>query len=372
MDLSHEDSLRLNVLLAQDLLVIRIDDSAMIVYALTSKGEAKVKLMPNCRDDLYLRYVRELFSAHVSDSPGGYPVYIKLWTRMGQTRTESLRGLLLLGVPEAIIAVANAPGLSEKFAHRAWWALPTAEIARSLLNNSIVSKSEIGRELAQYLLEFLPFETDSLAIVESVRLVLQPGLIDEAERLALWRRGVRKNVIRTGFLQGAPDSLPEEFAPHKNWDVLKKVIPQLSDKDNLYAIQLMRLLSGVGQHFLEIVETNLGKVSDQSAMVAILNSLDSHFISFHSQSKLKFREFAEILECVNKFIESGSDNLLLDLLRKAPVLELQIRAMLTLACVGEKLADSIFSKTDAVGSLMRKKLLPVSEPLVKTIHVLIK
>ena len=116
MELSHEDSLRLNVLLTQDLQAIRIDESAMIVYALTSKGEAKVRLVPSCRDDRYLRNVRELFSTHALGSPGGYPVYLKRWTRMRQTRADSLRGLLLLGEPEAIVAVANAPGLTDELA----------------------------------------------------------------------------------------------------------------------------------------------------------------------------------------------------------------------------------------------------------------
>ena len=42
MELSSEDSLRLNVLINQDLQAIRIDESKMIVYALTGRGEAKV------------------------------------------------------------------------------------------------------------------------------------------------------------------------------------------------------------------------------------------------------------------------------------------------------------------------------------------
>ena len=44
MDLSAEDKLRLNVLLAQKLQAVRIDESKMTVFALTDRGEAKVKL----------------------------------------------------------------------------------------------------------------------------------------------------------------------------------------------------------------------------------------------------------------------------------------------------------------------------------------
>ena len=47
MNLSNEDNLRMNVLLHQDLQAIRIDESKMIVYGLSDKGEAKVDLKPN-------------------------------------------------------------------------------------------------------------------------------------------------------------------------------------------------------------------------------------------------------------------------------------------------------------------------------------
>jgi len=382
MNLSHEDSLRLNVLLTQELLAVKIDDSAMIVHALTSKGEAKVQLMPNCRDDRYLRYVRELFSAHVSDSPGGYPVYIKLWTRMGQTRTESLPGLLLLAEPEAIVAVANASGITESIARRAWWAMPTADIARSLLKNTEVSSSKLGQELAQFLVEFLPFETDTLAIVESVRLILQPGLIDKNERMSLWVRGVRKSVIRTGFLQGAADALPEKIVAYPHWDDINKKLKNLSDNNNYYAMLLARLLCAKGQAFLFTAEASLKKVSDQGAIVALLNSFEAYFNAFHLEIDIELREcglslvcrecrcFSEIDERITKLIDFENINSMQFLLKMSPELKPQIHAMLVLACVSEKLLDPVFAKTDAVGSLMRKKLIPVSEPLLSSIRCL--
>jgi hypothetical protein len=165
MELSHEDSLRLNVLVKQDLRAVRIDESSMIVHALTGKGEARVQLNPNCRDDVYLRRIRELLSTHALGSPGGYPVYLKRWTRMGQMREQSLDSLLILGEPEAVIAVAHAAGLTEEVARRAWWIMPTAEVARKMLECANVANSELGRELAEFLIEFLPFEPESSDIV---------------------------------------------------------------------------------------------------------------------------------------------------------------------------------------------------------------
>ena len=101
MELSNEDLLRLNVLLANDIEAIRIDESSMTVYGLSRGSEARVPLNPNCRPQQYLRRVREMLSSHVLGSPGGYPVFLQRWTRMGQTRDAQLHKLLLLGEPEA-------------------------------------------------------------------------------------------------------------------------------------------------------------------------------------------------------------------------------------------------------------------------------
>jgi len=44
-----------------------------------------------------------MLSSHVLGSPGGYPVFLQRWTRMGQTRDTQLDKLLLLGEPEAVV-----------------------------------------------------------------------------------------------------------------------------------------------------------------------------------------------------------------------------------------------------------------------------
>ncbi|MBE9568087.1 MAG: hypothetical protein IMF14_05275, partial [Proteobacteria bacterium] len=54
MALSAEDNLRLNVLLSQELHAVRIDESKMMVFALTSKGEARVPLNSIGKDEAYI------------------------------------------------------------------------------------------------------------------------------------------------------------------------------------------------------------------------------------------------------------------------------------------------------------------------------
>jgi hypothetical protein len=44
-----------------------------------------------------------------------------------------------------------------------------------------------------------------------------------------------------------------------------------------------------------------------------------------------------------------------------------VRAMLTLAWIGEPLVNPIFARSDAIGSVMRKKIEPVTMPLIQQI-----
>ena len=70
-ELSPEDQFRLNVLLAQDVKAVRIDESNQTLLALLAEGEASMPLNPNCRPDKYFRIVREHLSGHALGSPGG-------------------------------------------------------------------------------------------------------------------------------------------------------------------------------------------------------------------------------------------------------------------------------------------------------------
>lgn len=70
-ELTPEDSLRLNVMLAGDIQAIRIDAANMTIYGLSPRGTASVKLHPVGRPDQYLRTARELLAGFAIGSPGG-------------------------------------------------------------------------------------------------------------------------------------------------------------------------------------------------------------------------------------------------------------------------------------------------------------
>ncbi|MEJ2344988.1 MAG: sulfur reduction protein DsrS [Gammaproteobacteria bacterium] len=373
MELSSEDSLRLNVLLA-NAVAIRIDEGTLTVYGLSKSGdEARIRLNPNARPDQYVRRVRELLSSAVLGSPGGYPVYLKRWTRMGQAGGARLADLLMLGEPEAVVAVAGAPGLTDELARYAWWAMPDSENARRMLRREAVAQGQMGKVLAAFLVEFLPFEQDAQAIIESVRLILQPGLIDEATRMEIWERGRTKGVFRIGFLQAVPDQLPEQPGVPEELESMLPLLEQLAAGGNRYARQLLRTLSGPGQAFVQACEGALRRPSNQDAVCALLDAI-GHYFADARVSPLHFDTMdaiiGEMLSACGGEGDPQECRELTALLQAHPELESQVRAVVTLAHVGEPVVRPIFARTDAVGSVMRRKLEPVVRPIQRELAVL--
>jgi hypothetical protein len=369
MDLSSEDALRINVLLAGSVKAVRIDESRMTLYALSDKGEARVRLNPNCRDETYLRRVREALSSHVLGSPGGYPVYLKRWTRMGQTRDGILESLLLLGEPEAVVAVVNAAGITNEIARRAWWASQTAENARCMLAQQSVVQGDMGPVLVDFLIEFLPFETEARDMINSVRLILQSGLVSNETRVELWGRGKHKNAYYVGFLQAVPDELPAKVGPHPLGDEISGKLEGLTETGNPFAVQLCRLLGSEGQGFLAAVGSVLDKPSNQDVVVSLLHAIAAYFHTLRTNAA-GLQTMDEILAAVDDLMISASapGQPLGELLARVPGMEREVHAMLVLSMVDEPLVNPIFSRTDAIGTVMRRKLRPVSEPLQQSIN----
>ena len=185
MLLVEEDTLRINVLAAAAL-AIRIDEDAMCVEALTAATTHRVDLKPAGNPVRYLRAVRESLSVLALGTPGGYPVFIRRWTRSGALETDRLTRLLCLGEPEAVVAVAASPNLDDELARRAWWCLPTAEVARLMLAHPAVANGSTGPTLGHFLLDHLPFETASRPIIDTVKLLLRSHLLNGQEIGRLW------------------------------------------------------------------------------------------------------------------------------------------------------------------------------------------
>lgn len=371
--LSNEDSLRLNVLLAQDLKAIRINEGTMTVYALTDQGEARVVLNPTARDEQYLREVRELLSLKITGSPGGYPIFIKRWTRMGHT-DNTLEHMLLLGEPEAVVAVVHAPKISHEIGVRAWWANPSTEVAMRLMEYPEVWQGELGKELAAYLMEFLPFEERQLNIVNMVRLCLQGDLLNDKDKQALWARAKRRNPFYVGFLHTRPEQIPLEKTASKNFDQVSSTLKPLLDANNRYAHTLCNLLDKKGQGWLETLKFSLKKPVDQEVVISAFIAIN-HYFDLPLNTLVKDGRGTRSIDiaiehskevCVNP--DNDDLKAVLELLGQEQ--HKLVDAMLVLAQMGEHTLIPVFSGNDSVGTVMRKRLLPLTTPLLEKVDIL--
>jgi len=331
-DLSPEDALRLNVLLAGELLAVRLDEGARTLHALTPKGEARIPLNPVGRSERYFQRVRELLGGHALNSPGGYPVHLRRWTRMGQASEKNLEALLKLGAPEAVMAVAYAAGLTDELARRVWWAsqnLATMEVARVMLNHPAVRAGAMGKVLAEFLIEHLPFEGDPIAAMQSVRAVLAAGLLDAEKRDQLWAKGKRRPYYLIGFLESLPDDLPPE-APRALPDQLP---------DTPAARLLTRCYSGTGQSWIKTAELTLEKPPAHEAVYLLLDLLGQYFAAGRESAGL-------------------------------PVPPAEIAALDALGRLSNVDGEPILTRTTAVGQLLRRHLEPLFAPIIGHLRIL--
>ena len=368
MELSPEDSFRLNVLLANKPLAIRIDEGRLEVQGLasgahTAPREIGVQLHPTTRPEPYLRLVRELISGQILGSPGGYPVYLKRWTRMGQMRDESLAQLLLLGEPEAVVAAVCSPGLTDELARRAWWAMEDAENARRMLGNPAVVAGTMGPVLAAYLLDYLPFETEAERIMESVRLVLQPGLVTPEQREDLWRKAARKQAYLVGFLQALPDDLPEPEAPRERPSALAETLADLAAAGDPWARALRRVSSGAGQAWLRTVAAVLAKPPSQDIITTTFECLRDYFAPLRTGLDPNLPLEALILEADAHLASLAASGTWADPLGRWPALKTEMAAMHVLSGLGYGVIRPVLPDPTTLGTLMRRRLAPVMDPI---------
>ncbi len=348
-ELSPEDTFRLQVLLAQDLKAVRLDEGSMVLHALTSEGEANIPLAPSCRADRYARLVREQLSGHALGSPGGYPVYLSRWTRHGQMEGLNLGKLLLTGEPEAVVAVVHSPALTDELAEYAWWTQPTIENARLMLRREAVARGKMGPILAEFLAEHLPFlQEDHLAIMDTVAVLIYSQAMTQERLEATWKKGKRSNSHYVAFLEMAaidePYALPSPLPAHPEYEATVAALAECLKQGAPAAQALVKALSAQGQTFLAAADEILERPETQEVVSRTLNAVGRYF------------NFGGSAAC-----EALSDEKLADRLGTAA----------RLAATSDAPLKAIFARSTAIGSLMRRKIEPVTTPLAADIKHLL-
>ena len=370
MPLSNEDSLRLSVLSAQPVKAIRINESNMVLTALTDKGEARIELCPNERHEAYLREVRNFLSEKYLGMPGGYPRHLGRWTRMGDNQ-HSLDKMLLLGEPEAIIALARSSSISAELAACAWWVYQSPEIARHLLHSQRVIDSPLGAELAQFLLEFLPFEEQAMNVVNGVALCLQGNLINDETRHMLWERARRKNPYYVGFMLAGPRSIPYAEVAHPEHDVTESDLTVELSNGNPYAQTFVHFLSSDGQKWLKSLQQALKKPTEPNVVIAIFLAIE-HYTELDISVRHGVRNIELASANSDKLCAVGITSTQLNHIgNKLNDQQLErFKAMLVLVQLGDNTLNDIFGGRDASGTVMRKHLQPLTSQINNLVETL--
>lgn len=369
MSLSDEDKLRLHVLITQDVTAIRINESAMVLQALTRSGEADVPLHPQGPIETYLKTVREFLSEHYLGIPGGYPLHLSTWTRMGDTN-NTLDKMLLLGEPEAIVAAACSTTVSIDIARGIWWCLQTPEIARNLLTQESVLKDPLGVELANFLYEFLPFEENSLHLIQTIRYCLVGNLLSEKQKSHLWTRAVRKHTYFVGFLRAGISHIPPTESDHPDLAETQRIFKKLNTRNNQYACLLIRFLNADGRSWLHVLDQTLIKPREPIVVIEIFKAINQQIDAGLYKRGAMTLDDAE-LNAENWCTGNTDDINFNQLVEKLPArIIARLKALLVLAQCGEDTLIPIFSGRTATGSVMRQHLQPLTSKIrqcIKTI-----
>ncbi|CAC9615306.1 hypothetical protein [uncultured Gammaproteobacteria bacterium] len=342
--LTPEDILRLNVLIAT-CVAIRVDVYKLVVVGLTlDKKEQTITLNPTADSNKTIQAAQKLLVSKVLGSMGGYPSYLKRWSRMGQVGSTNLKSLLKIGNVEAVVAVANSQNLDDEVLDLVWWCATNtdqqAEIGRFLLTRDFVIKHAVGKQIADYLLEFLPFTDDTTQLIDTANLLLQGELISQEARDKLWKQGQRKTAFLVGFIERMAGNLPNK----NNTIALDK-----SSKELDY------VNSEQGQIMLQTITHILKKINQEHVLYRTLEVLGSCL------SHPMIQPLADIQHCQSQ-AQTVAKQLGLE--------DEKIKARLLLASVSEQLVVSTISAHSLAGSAIRKKLANVLTPIQEALKLL--
>ncbi|HCK77036.1 MAG TPA: hypothetical protein DHW07_07810, partial [Gammaproteobacteria bacterium] len=243
---------------------------------------------------------------------------------------------------------------------------PTVEVARLMLSHPAVANGSLGPILGRFLLDHLPFETASRPIIDTVKLLLHSRLLNEQEIGRLWARAQNQVAWLVGFLSAGPQYLnvPYETEPESHASLFVESSP-------IEAL-LTRTGSVRDRHFLHFVESALKQAIDMDTVVDTLNALGDYYKPLRGEEELP-RSADALRRAVGTISGLSTEAFAQDHAggRNHTRLHKQRAALITLSLCGEPLVAPFFAKSDAVGSLMRRKLEPVISPVFSALDTLL-
>ena len=133
----------------------------------------------------------------------------------------------------------------------------------------------------------------------------------------------------------------------------------------------MRLLSDRGQAYIKTIEAVIKKPSNQDVVIQLFKTIREYFSAVRPND-VGYDDIETLLSDVNKYVEitANQTDELKEVIDISPELSSIVKSAFVLSLIDEPLLTPIFSRTDAIGSLMRKKIDHITSPILKELSVL--
>ena len=196
-------------------------------------------------------------------------------------------------------------------------------------------------------------------MIETVRLVLQPGLVDAAVRDDLWRKAARRNAYYVGFMAALPDALPGGASAHPLAAALAAPLAEVAADPP--AALLARALSPAGQAYLDTARHVLDKPTNQDVVNSLFYVIACYFSPLRPEGVPDAT--MQALEAEAAAFAAAPEGALGRLIGQVPGLRDLVRSMRVLSGLSYGVVRPVFGDSTAIGSLMRRKLEPLFAPL---------
>ena len=120
------------------------------------------------------------------------------------------------------------------------------------------------------------------------------------------------------------------------------------------------------QYLQTVAPLRIKKPANQDVVVALTNALGAYFADACQVENFP-RDINDLIEQCKASINAADNKEIAEIRQVAPDLAPVITALLVLSRISEEIVTPIFAKTTAEGTLMRRKLEPVTTPLFEQI-----
>jgi len=197
--------------------------------------------------------------------------------------------------------------------------------------------------------------------------MLQPGLLDAARREDLWKKSARKQAYLVGFLQALPDDLPPSVAPRADAAALASALQSELDAGNLAARLLLRAVGAQGQTYLKTVAAVLAKPPNQDVVSAAFDCLRAYCAAVRPDGDPDLSVEALGADAELFVAADAAPTFVRACLDALPSAHADLFALRFLSGAGYGLIRPVLRDPTTLGSLMRRKLAPVLDPLQQQI-----